>query len=440
MSDEYCPGGSPPGPRRVEPVSQDADVVVAVRMHQVNVNDEEVTLVGWHVADGARAVENEPLCEVETSKAVGDVPAPASGILRRVARVGDVVAVGEVFACIGPSSEAIDQYLASGRKEAVAEDSSADSEVGRYESGGGPEVGRCESGGGPFPVPVGATAGAVELARRYGIDLADVAATGKVRRSDVERVAAQRGLSAPAGKGLVATLAGDALPPALADAVSDQGELSDHQRAIADHLARSQSQLVTAHVTMDVSMAAAAQWIEAKRGAGVMTGPIPILLHAAAAAIAAEPELASFRLGRRVYAYRSIDVAYTARSSDGRLFTPVVRRVDQRLLDELAAECSRLNMAVFRGQLGAADMSGGCLTVSVLSEQPVRLHVGLQNAYQSAILTSGAIRDEVALVEDKPVAVPTIMLALSYDHGLMDGWRAAAALEAAKTAVETVRD
>ena len=389
----------------------DTKRVVAVRMPQANVNDEQVTLVGWHVAGGGVVREGRPLCEVETSKAVGDVDAPASGVLKQVARVGDVVAVGQVFAYIGPTVEAIEEHISS-----------------REEGNVGGEVVEDHRG------PAGATAGAAELAARYGIDPADVPASGgRVRRSDVEAFAARRGLTAAAAPGAI-----EGLPPALADKVSDQGGLSDSAWAIARHLMRTQSQLVTAHVTMDVGMSAAAAWIGSRREAGVMTGPIPILLHAAAAAIGEQPKLASFRLGRRVYRYRSIDIAYTARSRDGRLFTPVVGDVDKRTLDELAAECGRLNMAAFRSQLRPAEMSGGCLTVSLLNEHPVRCHVGLQNAYQSAILTAGAIRDEVALVDGKPVAVPTMTLTLSYDHGLMDGWEAAAALDAARTAIESM--
>jgi pyruvate/2-oxoglutarate dehydrogenase complex dihydrolipoamide acyltransferase (E2) component len=140
-----------------------------------------------------------------------------------------------------------------------------------------------------------------------------------------------------------------------------------------------------------------------------------------------------------VFRYRDIDVAFTARSHDGHLFTPVVRQADRLSLDETAARCSEVGMATFRGKLTAKDSTGACLTVSLLADQPIRLHVGLQNAYQSAILTAGAIREEVRLQEGQPVAVPTWTLVLSYDHGLMDGWDAALCLDAARKAVETLQ-
>jgi len=397
-------------------LSVDPDTVTAITMPQVNVNDEEVTLIGWHVENGECAVAGEPLCEVETSKAVGDVPAPASGVFRPAVQVGDVVAIGQVIGYSGPSVEAIERYLAEqARRTAAAPAASTAKDTG-----------------------VEATAGAIELARRWGIDIDAVRAEGKVRRADVERYLSEHPEITRVAAHAYSPADGGELPSGLADAVIDEGELSEHQWSIARHLAATQARLVTAHVVMDVSMAGVAGWMASQRQAGRVVGPLPILLHAAAAAVGVCPKLAAFRLGRRIYRYRSVDIAYTTRSADGRLFTPVVRGVDARSLEELADECTRLNMEIFRGRLDPGEMIGGCLTVSALIDQPVRFHIGLQNTHQSALLTSGAIRDEVALLDGEVTTRPVVTLTLSYDHGLLDGWEAAAALEAAKTAIEAI--
>jgi len=402
----------------VRSVSGFVQSVLAVRMPQINVNDEEVTLIGWHVVDGQEVGADQPLCEVETSKAVGDVPSPASGVVRLAAEVGDVIPIGQVFAYVGPSIEAIDAFIAArgdASTPSVARRAAESSRVGG----------------------VDATVGAIELARRYGLDLAAVSASGRIRRSDVERFIAEKGLAAPVGRAATTRDVVN-LPPSLKDKVVDQGALPDHLRSIGEHLAQTQSHLVVAHVVMDACARGVADWIDSRRKAGVMTGPIPILLYAAAAAIAVEPRLRQFRLGGRAYSYRDIDIAFAARSGDGRLFTPVVRGVDRLGLDDLARECARLCMAVFRGNLAVAEMSGACMTVSVLSEHPVRFHVGLQNVWQSAILTAGAIHDEVRMDDGRPICVPVMTLTLSYDHGLMDGWEAAGALNEAKSCIEAI--
>jgi pyruvate dehydrogenase E2 component (dihydrolipoamide acetyltransferase) len=397
-------------------VSESSDTVIAVAMPQVNVNDEEVTLVGWHVEDGGQIAAGDPLCEIETSKSTGDVPSPATGVFLRMVEVGQVVAVGQVIGHVGPSLDAIRKHL-----DTRTSTSAATSPAGPIVRGA-----------------AGATAGAIELARSYGIDTSAIPAEGRVRRSDVERYLADHPELQKRPAGAAQAAAVETLPAGLRTLVADEGDLPDHHWSIAQHLAATHRRLSAAHVAMDVAADRLVRWIETQRQAGRMTGPIPLLLHAAAQAARSCPALVSFRLGRRVYRYRSIDIAFTARSADGRLFTPVVRDVPGRSLTELAERCAALSMAVFRGQLEMADMAGGAMTVSALSDLPVRFHVGLQNAYQSALLTAGAIHDEVVLIDGKPTLRPTMTLVLSYDHGLMDGYEAASALAAAKTALENL--
>lgn len=394
-------------------MTADSGAVVAVRMPQVNPNDEEVTLVAWRVEDGGRAVEGQPLCEVETSKAVGDLPSPDTGVLRQVAKVGDVVTIDGVIGYLGPSAEVIDSYLSMLRADKPAATS-----TGR--------------------ATVDASAGAIELARRAGIDIAQVPAAGRVRREDVERYLAEHPYLAerPAAPAKTFAVADDVLPAALQSAVEEAEPLSNHAWGICQHLGQTQSRLVVAHAMMDVNMSRAVEWMTSCKQEGLVASPLAVLIKAAAAACAAVPALRRFRIGRRVFGYRSLDVAFTARSHQGWLYTPVVRGVDNMALTDVAGRSSELAMAAFRGQLAEGDLAAGCITVSLLSEQPVRMHVGLQNMHQSALITAGAIRDELRLIDGKPAAVPTLTLCLSYDHGLLDGWDAAVALDAARRSIE----
>jgi 2-oxoglutarate dehydrogenase E2 component (dihydrolipoamide succinyltransferase) len=390
-------------------MSAETGAVVAVRMPQVNVNDEEVTLVAWRVEDGGRAVEGEPLCEIETSKAVGELPGPATGVLRHAARAGDVVKVDGIIAYVGPSEEVIDSYLSlvnrAGRTAIAAS----------------------------APAGVEASAGAVELARRAGIDLARVPATeGRIRRSDVEQYLAQH----HGGGSHTFSVADDVLPAAMQSSVDEIEALSSHQWAISQHLKETQARLVVAHALMDVDVSRCMDWVNSQRQSGQMASPLPVIIKAAAAACAAVPRLSCFRVNRRVFRHRNLDISFTARSHQGWLYTPVVRQVPQLSLGEVSGRCAELAMTAFRGQLAEKDLAGGCITVSLLNEQPVRFHVGLQNVFQSAILTCGAARDDLRLAEGKVIAVPTVTLCLSYDHGLLDGWDAAVALDAARRAVE----
>ncbi len=389
------------------------DNVQPVLVPQVNVNDDEVRLVGWRVEAGACVRAGQVICEVETSKSVEEIPAPADGMFVPAVDEGRMLAVGALLGYIGPSREAVEAFLKASCADRPADAPAADTPR--------------------------ATLGAVQLAREHGIDVAMVPATGdRIRREDVERFLAATAGAAIGDPGALPGREQEALPPLLAPLVTEQPPLGDHAWSVARHLAATQARLTTTQVAADVRMDRVVAWMESRRQSGRVAGVPAAMIHAAAAAVAADARLASFRLGRRVFRYQAVDIAFTARSAEGRLFAPVVRGADRRSPDDVADEVARLSMAVFRGELTGADQAGACMTVSVLADRPVRWHVGLQNAFQSAILSCGAVREELVLLEGQARAVPTATLVLSYDHGLMDGWEASGCLDAARQALENL--
>jgi 2-oxoglutarate dehydrogenase E2 component (dihydrolipoamide succinyltransferase) len=68
----------------------------------MNTDDENPTLVRWYRNDGEIVRRDEPMCELETSKATVDVPAPNDGILRQLAKAGDVIQPGMNVARLDP--------------------------------------------------------------------------------------------------------------------------------------------------------------------------------------------------------------------------------------------------------------------------------------------------------------------------------------------------
>src|SRR5687768_1971311 len=66
----------------------------------------EAVLIKWHKNDGDAVSAAEPIAELETDKANVDVPAPAAGVLQRVKKEGDTVAIGETIARIDENASA----------------------------------------------------------------------------------------------------------------------------------------------------------------------------------------------------------------------------------------------------------------------------------------------------------------------------------------------
>src|ERR1700721_1564684 len=81
--------------------------IVYVTIPQETVNDESVRILSWRVASGSRVEKDQQLCEVETSKAVMDIEAPAAGTVVYSAAAGDEVPVGSTICQIVPEGMAV---------------------------------------------------------------------------------------------------------------------------------------------------------------------------------------------------------------------------------------------------------------------------------------------------------------------------------------------
>lgn len=137
---------------------------------QLDANSETVKLVRWEVADGATVAKGDALCTVETSKAIYEVEAETAGIVVRVEEEGATVRFNVPIGYVAASAE----------------------EMERYRSGAPIEV--AKDGGDAAP---SATRKAVELAKRYGVELAKVPAEGIITESDVEGYLKREGKLGP---------------------------------------------------------------------------------------------------------------------------------------------------------------------------------------------------------------------------------------------------
>ena len=140
------------------------------------------------------------------------------------------------------------------------------------------------------------------------------------------------------------------------------------------------------------------------------------------------PRLMSFAYDGALYRYRAVDVAFVARTPDGRLYTPVVRSADRMDLDGIAAACQAETLRVMRGAVKAEELEGACFTISHVPVGRTTRVAALPSFGQSAILGVSAERQSIELVDGAAVERPLVTLTLSYDHALCDGVYAASFL------------
>jgi pyruvate dehydrogenase E2 component (dihydrolipoamide acetyltransferase) len=351
--------------------------VTALVVPQVNVNDDTVLLVRWSVAQYASVAAGDVVCEVETSKASAEVIAERGGVLVQSAVAPFRVRIGETIGLIGPSRDAVDAHLAAAVPAAVTGST------------------------------VTATAKARALAARHGVSLDEVAQNGvhgTIKESDVRRFIG---------------------PPGLTRFLEHAGAIPAFDAAVAANLRRSTDHLILASVDADCRLTAAHASIQQALAGGRMVSLLHLVVAAAGRVLPRFPRLMSFAYEGSVYRYRSVDVAFVARTPDGRLFTPVIRSADRMDADAIARVCQAQTLQVMRGTIDAGDLEGACFTISHVPVAGTRRVVALPSFGQSAILAVSAARPSLDLVDGAVIERPIVTMTLSYDHSLCDGVYAA---------------
>ena len=371
--------------------------VVPLVVPQVNVNDETMKLARWSVADGATVAPGDAVCDVETTKAASEVTVTAGGVLVQAAAAGAQVAVGALIGAVGPTREAASAYLAS----LVSPARSADG--------------------------TGATIKAAALAAKHGVSLEAVRASGvqgTIKESDVQRFVAA---------------AAPALPAGLSKFVEREGPMPAFDAAVAANLRRSTAHLILTSVDMDCRLTAAHTVIQEAQAAGRMVSLLHLMIAATARVLPAFSRLTSFMWEGSLYRHTAVDVAFVARSSEGRLFTPVLRGVDTMPLGEIAKAAQAAALRALRGTAQAEEFEGAAFTISQVPVPGTMRVVALPSFGQSAILGVSAERTSPVVLAGAVAAVPIVTLTLNYDHALCDGVYAATFLAAVVKELEAAQ-
>ncbi|HEX6228561.1 MAG TPA: dihydrolipoamide acetyltransferase family protein [Solirubrobacterales bacterium] len=410
-------------------------MVTDVVLPQMGLEVTEGTVTAVLVTAGDRVAEGDTVVEVETDKAIAEVPAPRAGFVTAIeVEVGDTVPVGATLIQLGDSAD--------DRAPAAADRSPAASSAGPVAAGDPPPpaVAEASSGVGPPTAPpaeeaargepVRARSGngsgrlrAAPIARRaasrHGIALEQVTGTGPAGRitlGDVERAVSE--LEAKPA----ATPGGGLLEP-----------LSATRQAIARRM--TESQLVPQYT---LSREIDAAWLLAEKRRLTEAGPakvgvVDLLLQALAEGLERHPTLAaSFVPGSdgappHLSHPDGIDLGLAVATDRG-LLVPVVRRAHERSLADLALERARLTDVTRSGRLGMEDMGGAAATLSSLGTFGVDSFTAMLNPGESAILAVGRTVER-AVPRDRGIAVvPTLNLTFTFDHRVVDGATGAAAL------------
>jgi pyruvate dehydrogenase E2 component (dihydrolipoamide acetyltransferase) len=377
----------------------------------------EAEIVRWLVPEGGRVEADQPVVEVETDKAVVEIPSPYAGVvLHHGGAEGETIQVGSVLVVIGEPGEG----------EETAQPEAA--EVPQATHDAAPIVGTLSEEAEVLPAPNRApTEEAVgevkalpivrKLAREMGVDLSRVHGSGPEGRITREDVLA----AAPAGEAPA-----PAQPAAVVSATSVEGDdqrqpMSRLRRTIAANMAKSWAEIphVTTFDEVDASRLAGVR--EALGSRHEVKIPMEALvIKAVIPALAGFPEFNATLDGDDLILHHRHDIGIAVDTPDG-LLVAVVRDAGSRPILDLATEVRRLGEGARARSLAPDELSGQTFTVSNIGAVAGGQGTPIVPYGTTAILSVGRVQDRVIAREGEPMVAPVMPLSLSYDHRVIDG-------------------
>ena len=407
---------------------------VAAAAKEVNVPDiggDEVEVTEIMVAVGDKVEADQSLIAVEGDKASMEVPAPFAGVVKEIkVKAGDKVSTGSLIMV----------FEVAGAAPAAAPVAQAAAPVAAAPAAPVAQAAAPAAAASDFVANdayVHASPAVRRLAREFGVNLAKVKASGRkgrIVKEDVQayvKDAVKRAESAPAagqgnGNGM------NVLPWPKVDFSKfgpvEELELTRIQKISGPALHRNWAMIP--HVTQfdeadttDLEAFRKEQNILAeKQKLDVKITPLVFILKAAAKALEAHPRFCSALSedGSKLIMKKYIHIG-VAVDTPGGLVVPVVRDVNKKGIHELSRDLAEISKKARAGKLTAADMQGGCFTISSLGGIGGTSFTPIVNAPEVAIL--GVSKSEMKPKWNGKEFVPRLMLplALSYDHRVIDG-------------------
>jgi pyruvate dehydrogenase E2 component (dihydrolipoamide acetyltransferase) len=384
----------------------------------------EAEIVTWHVKAGDAIQVDQPLLAVETAKAVVDVPSPYTGRIAKLhAKEGDIVQTGKPLVDFDVDGEAKAPAPAAAAAPAPAARDSG-TVVGNMPSSDElivetAIVGRDRRQG---STRIKAAPAVRALAKKLGVELADVTATGKsglMTPDDVRRAAASSSPSSTSAERSPAPAARAPAPPASAPAAthgaSETATLRGTRRAMAQSmsLARDAVMECTIFDDADIQYWQPGQDITAR------------VLRAVASGCRAEPGLNAWYDGETLARtiHERVDIAVAMDTEQG-LIVPVVRDIGSKSAVQLRADVNRLKEATRKRTVTPEDMRDFTITLSNFGTMAGRYATPVVVPPTVAILGTGAIRHDVVAVMGGIEAHRRIPLSLTFDHRCCTGGEA----------------
>ena len=363
-------------------------------------------VIAWKVAPGDVIREDAPLVEMSTEKAVVEVPSPVSGrVVALGGKPGDVIAVGAELVVFELDSAAVSAAPVVAASPAAA-----------------PTLARTTAAAGTVVPPSGRVRASPATRRRAfeaGIDLAAVRGSGpqgRILKLDFDR--------ARAGSPGITEIPVIGVRRLIAQRMAEAKRVAPHFAYVEE---------------VDVTELEALRVVLNSRrpsGAAALTY-LPFIVRALAQVLAEFPQCNAHYDEKRnlILRHAAVHAGIATQTPDG-LKVPVVRDVLTHDLEGLAAEIRRVSEAARAGRARREDLTGSTITITSLGKLGGIVSTPILNLPEVAIIGINKAVERVVALDGK-IAIRRMMnLSSSFDHRFVDGYDAAAMIQALKVRLE----
>jgi pyruvate dehydrogenase E2 component (dihydrolipoamide acetyltransferase) len=385
----------------------------------------EGEIVRWLVKEGDEIKEGQPLVEVETDKALAEIPSPKTGvILKLLAKEKEIIKVGQVIVVFGEKGEAVATEPPPPIPRSVGV-------VGELEEA--PEE--------PAPPEVKPVPERPSLVSPHALATPAVRALAKGLGIDIEKVKGGGPEGRVVEKDVREAAAGKAKPPEPEKKPAkvkkydfygyiDHIPLRGVRRAIAKAMVK--SKYTAPHVTAMDEADVTALWTikeKEKKNAekkGIKLTILPFIIKAVMAGLKEHPYLNASLDDENgeIILKKYFNIGVAVDTPEG-LMVPVVKNADDKSILQLAEELTQLAEKARNRKIDLADMKGGTFTITNYGAVGGMYGTPIINHPEVAILGVGRMKETPVVKDGKIETRKMLFLSLSFDHRVVDGAEAA---------------
>lgn len=387
----------------------------------------EGEIVKWHVAIGDTVKADQIIVDVQTDKAIVEIPAPVAGVITALGGApNDVIPIGALLASFETDASSVP--AASSTPSATADAPVVAPSM--------PEL--AETGAASRPGRALASPAIRKLARSLGLDLTTIEGTGsrgQVTRKDVEQWQTAGSAPAAVSAGTAETSSTSASPsvpvrrPPARPAVAGEDTvepLKGLRRQVAQSMQEAWSNVPHIFSMDDLD---ATELVRARTSlkeelapSGIKISYMPFLIKACVAALEQHPRFNAsldMNAGQIIYRHR-FNIGIATATPDGLIVT-VVHDADRKSIAEVAEEIASLATLARTRKIGLAQLSGGTFTISNYGSYGGMMGTPIIRPPEVAIAGFGRLHEAVVPVDGVPAVRTRLPFCVATDHRLNDG-------------------